>query len=159
VKIGVIADTHLDAPTALLERVVHQHFRDTDIILHAGDIHSLDVLDAFKGKQIYAVAGNCDPEDVREKLPQQALIRLGRFKVGLIHGWGFPFGISRRVASLFDQVDCVVFGHTHWASSRWKNGMLFLNPGTFKGGIFSFWRRSVGLLTLDRRIQSHIIWL
>ena len=45
VKIGVISDTHLDDFDEGIKRSVEEHFRDVDMILHAGDICVPRVLD------------------------------------------------------------------------------------------------------------------
>jgi putative phosphoesterase len=158
-KIGVISDTHLNAPNASLEKVVKDYFKDTDLILHAGDIHSLGVLDAFKGKKFHAVAGNRDRPEVKEKFPAKALITVNGVRIGLTHGWGPPFRLEKRVVSLFEGIHCLVFGHSHRAVNHFRNGILFFNPGAFTGGIFSFWRPSIGLLTINQGIRGEIIWL
>ena len=158
-KIGVISDTHLDAPTPFLEVVVEKYFKDVDLILHAGDICTVKVLDVFKGKKIYAVAGNNDGPDIERRFPGKELIEVKGFKIGLTHGFGFPFGVEKRVATLFEEIDCLVFGHSHWPANHRRDGVLFFNPGTFKGWIFSLCRRSVGLLTVDQDIRGEIIWL
>ena len=59
-KIGVISDTHLNGPNPSLERAIEKYFKDVDLILHAGDLTSMEVLHAFKGKKVIAVAGNND---------------------------------------------------------------------------------------------------
>lgn len=156
-NIGVISDTHLKGPTPSLARVIEVLFKDVDLILHAGDLTSLAVLEAFTGKRIVAVAGNNDPPEVKKRLPVKEVIRIKQRKVGLTHGWGFPIGVERRVSPLFKEVDCLVFGHSHWAANHYKNGILYFNPGSFSGGISSLGRRSVGLLTIDRTIRGKII--
>ena len=158
-KIGVISDTHLDGPSPFLEKVVDQYFKDADLILHAGDIHALNVLDVFKGKTVYAVAGNNDPPEVEERFPAKELIKVKGFRIGLTHGWGPPVGLEKRTASLFEGIHCLVFGHNHWTVNHVKNGVLFFNPGTFKGWIFSRWRRSIGILTVDKDIKGEIFRL
>ena len=50
IKIGVISDTHLSRPTKELEALVTGPFKDAEMILHAGDMTELRVLDAFSGK-------------------------------------------------------------------------------------------------------------
>jgi putative phosphoesterase len=157
VKIGVISDTHLKRPNRSLEKIAGEYFRHVDLILHAGDLTSLQVLEAFKGKEVIAVAGNNDPPEVKEKLPVKEIIPIHHFKIGLTHGWGFPVSPERKLTPLFKGVDCIVFGHSHWAANHRTNGVLYFNPGSFSGGILALWRRSIGLLTIDREIRGHII--
>ncbi len=156
-KIGVISDTHLKGPSPLLKKIAGEYFRDMDLILHAGDLTSLQVLEAFKGKEVIAVAGNNDPPEVKKQLPLKEVISVNHFKIGLTHGWGFPARLERKVTPLFKGVDCIVFGHSHWAANHRTNGILYFNPGSFSDGITSLWRRSIGLLTIDREIRGKII--
>ncbi|UCF56373.1 MAG: metallophosphoesterase family protein [Deltaproteobacteria bacterium] len=158
-KIGIISDTHLKGPSHFLEKIAEEYFRDVDLILHAGDLTALEVLDAFKGKEVIAVAGNSDSPDVKKRLPTKEVVTASHFKIGLTHGWGFPMGLERKVTPLFQGVHCIVFGHSHWATNSIRNGILYFNPGAFLGGISSLWRRSIGLLNVDREIQGEIIRL
>lgn len=156
-KIGVISDTHLRAPTPLLEDAVRRYFLDTDLIIHAGDLVTLDVLDAFKGKKVIAVAGNNDGPEVKRRLPRKEVISAGGFKIGLMHGWGWPMGIGRKVSREFDGVDCIVYGHSHWPNCQRKGGVIYFNPGAFSGGLPFPARRTIGILTIDRHIHGRII--
>lgn len=156
-KIGVISDTHLKKSNPLLENIVERYFKDVDLILHAGDITSMEVLNVFKEKEITAVFGNNDPSEVRKMLPQKEVITVDNFKIGLIHGWGFPMGLKKRVRDSFQGVHCIVYGHSHWAVNIRQNGILYFNPGAFSGGIFSFWPRSIGILTIEKDIRAEII--
>ena len=156
-KIGVISDTHLRGPSRFLEKTVEEHFSDVDLILHAGDLTALEVLSVFKEREVIAVAGNSDSFDVKKRLPVKKVVTANHFRIGLAHGWGFPLGLERKVTPIFRGVNCIVFGHSHWATNRYKNGILYFNPGAFSGGISSLWRRSIGLLKIDRKIQGEII--
>jgi putative phosphoesterase len=158
-KIGVISDTHLKGPSRSLQKIAGEYFRDVDLILHAGDLTSLKVLEAFNGKPVIAVAGNNDPPEVKKKLRVKEVISVNPFKIGLTHGWGFPVRLERKLTPFFEEVDCIVFGHTHCSVNHHANGILYFNPGSFSGGILSLWRRSIGLLTIDREIRGHIIRL
>ena len=156
-KIGVISDTHLKGPSRLLQKIAGEFFQDVDLILHAGDLTTLQVLEAFQGKEVIAVAGNNDSPEVKKKLPMKAVISANHFKIGLTHGWGFPARLEKKVTPFFKGVDCIVFGHSHRAANHRANGILYFNPGSFSDGITSLWKRSVGLLTIDREIRGQII--
>ena len=156
-KIGVISDTHLKGPSPLLEKIMEAYFRDVDLILHAGDLTSLKVLEAFNGKEVIAVAGNNDSPEVKKQLPVKEVISVNHFKIGLTHGWGFPVRLERKLTPFFKGVDCIVFGHSHWAVNHRKKGILYFNPGSFSDGMTSLWRKSIGLLTVDGEIRGKII--
>jgi hypothetical protein len=159
-KIGVISDTHLTSPDPLLRKVVTDFFSDTEMILHAGDIVSMDVLDAFSGHKLVAVAGNQDGSEIRKHLPEKHVLEVQGFRIGLIHGWGPPFGLEKRAATCFADIHCLVYGHSHWPRIRRnRRGVLCFNPGSFSSDFASLWRSSVGILTLDTEIRAEIIRL
>ncbi len=157
-QIGVISDTHLGVPSQELKALLAGPFKGVDAILHAGDLTELAVLEAFAGKNLLAVCGNMDAQPVRQKLPNQRVLRMGKFSIGLVHGWGAPQGIEERIAKEFEKTDCIVYGHTHAASQRERGGVLFFNPGAFDGGRGRS-PRSVGILSLGETISGQIIYL
>lgn len=126
-KIAVVSDTHLREGTNYLRRVSERYFSDAQMVLHAGDLVSRKVLEAFEGKEVRAVRGNMD---VDESLPEKLLIAVEGVRIGLIHGWGMPFGIEAKLLREFYRVDCLVYGHTHFACNHVKDGVLFFNPGS-----------------------------
>lgn len=157
-KIGLISDTHLTEPTEDLKGLIKGPFQDVEMILHAGDITELTVLDAFAGKKILAVCGNMDSSELRQHLPTRRVLEVENFKIGLIHGWGGPRGIEERIAREFEGIDCIVFGHTHTPSQREREGVFFLNPGAFGtgGGPTT---KSVGVLSLGDTLSGEIFYL
>ncbi len=157
IRIGVISDTHLNRPIKELEDLAEGPFKEVDMILHAGDMTELGVLDAFSGKKVIAVCGNMDSSLVRKEFPTHRVVSAASFKIGLIHGWGGPQGIEERIAREFDGVDCIVYGHTHHPSQREREGIFFFNPGAFGGGLGSA-PKSVGVLTLGDAIAAEIIY-
>ena len=158
-KIGVIADTHLKRPDAFLRRAVEEHFDGADLILHAGDMCTLEVLEAFGRRPFKAVAGNRDDRAVKARLPQRLLIEAEGLRIGLIHGWGAPWGIVGRLQGAFEGADAVVFGHTHRVLNQMENGVLYFNPGSFKGGWIAGGVRSLGILEVGDGIRGRIIRL
>lgn len=156
-KIGVISDTHLSEPNERLYRLTKQTFADADVILHAGDLVSLEVLQVFSGKQVLSVHGNMDRREVVARLPVKDILTVGRMRIGLIHGWGAPGGIEERITSRFTDVDAIVYGHTHKAANHRKDGILYFNPGAFSGTFIMGRSRSVGMLTVTDRIEGAII--
>ena len=155
-KIGVISDTHLYNYSLELKRIVDTHFADVDMVIHAGDIVEMEVLDAFLTKKIEAVAGNMDPASVRNHFPVKKIIKVGAFKIGLIHGWGSPVGLENRISNEFTEIDCLVYGHTHYPVNQIINGVLFFNPGSATEKRFTK-RNTVGILEISERIMGKLI--
>jgi len=150
-KIGILSDTHLSKPTEELTQIVQSVFSDVDLILHAGDLVELDILTAVGDKEVIAVHGNMDSPECKRALPEWRILDLGGFRVGLIHGFGAPLGIEKRLLSRFagEPLNVLVFGHTHHPTNRVADGILLFNPGAFAGSWTTLGKRSVGLLMLE----------
>lgn len=173
-KIGVISDTHISAAAnaeyslnrnmntaELLYRNLEPHFRDVKAVIHAGDITDLSVLDVLnRFANVYAVAGNSDSEQIRRKLGEIKIIELKGFRIGLIHGWGsredLPYKVRRRFDD--DDVDCIVFGHSHYPYDRIEENILMFNPGSPTVKRFAD-SRSIGILHIEDRIWGEHILL
>ncbi len=97
VKIGVLSDTHISGFDENLKRIIDENFSDVDMIFHAGDLVELSVLTLFNDKEVRAVYGNMDSPRVKEELPEQLLMEINGFKIGLIHGWGSPKGLKENL--------------------------------------------------------------
>jgi putative phosphoesterase len=156
-KIGIISDTHMTEAGDSLRQVVESCFRDAELILHAGDLTRTAVLEAFGTKKCFAVRGNMDRGRAAKILPRKQILTAGQKRIGLIHGWGSPWGIEERVFHEFSNVHAIVFGHTHKPVCRWKEGVLMFNPGAFSGGLLLKRNRSVGMLFIDEGIRGEHI--
>jgi putative phosphoesterase len=155
-KIGVLSDTHLIEVDFRLREIVGTYFADTDMIIHAGDLISMDVLRYLQSGNLEAVRGNMDYPEVREILPDKKLISAGPFRIGIIHGWGSPYGMEERIQTQFENVHCIVFGHTHNHVNRWKDGVLFFNPGSPTDKRYAK-QNSIGILEIGEEIRGQII--
>jgi putative phosphoesterase len=155
-KIGVISDTHLRVRDERLRKISEDYFGDVEMILHAGDLVDVDILEAFPGKEVRAVYGNMDSDEVRKRLPESLLLEVNGFKVGLIHGWGMPFGLEKKIRKKFGDLDCIVFGHTHHACNKIRDRVLYFNPGSATDRRFTK-QNSVGILEIGDRISGRII--
>lgn len=157
-RIGVVSDTHMNAYDPAFARAIRRIFSGVNMILHAGDITHISVLDCFEEAEVMAVAGNMDQGPSTMDLPSKRIVTAGDKRIGLMHGWGAKQALMERVAGEFagDDVDCIVFGHSHQPTNLVKNGILFFNPGTAMGGRPG---GTVGLLEVDHGIQGSIIKL
>ncbi|PKN52209.1 MAG: hypothetical protein CVU55_07945 [Deltaproteobacteria bacterium HGW-Deltaproteobacteria-13] len=156
IKIGVISDTHLDDYDDKMKKCIAEHFSDVDIILHAGDMVDVRVLEIFGEKEIKAVCGNMDNSSVKEKFPEHSLFEIKGYKFLLIHGWGSSFGIEERISDVFKDVDCIVYGHTHKPVNHKKDNVLYFNPGSAADRYFNS-SRTIGILEIDKDVTGRII--
>ena len=64
-KVGVLSDTHVPTIVSALPPAIYDIFQGVDLILHAGDIVELSVLDDLRAiAPVEAVAGNVDSAEV-----------------------------------------------------------------------------------------------
>ena len=156
IKIGVLSDTHLNGVTPELENIFRRFLDDADLIIHAGDVVSTQVVDYLSKRPFHGVCGNMDPAEVRERLPVKKEFEAGPYRIGIIHGSGSGKGLEDRVVNAFHGVDIIVFGHSHQATNLVREGVLLFNPGTATG--FSYdGRHSIGLLDLGDTIDAEIV--
>jgi hypothetical protein len=157
-KIGVLSDTHIRTMPLELENVLLKHLSDADIILHAGDVVEMEALKIFQSHELYLVTGNMDSGEIKEINPWKRVISVGAFKIGMIHGWGSPSGMEQRIQGEFEDVDCIVFGHTHNPFNRRIGKTLFFNPGSPTDKRFAK-LNSLGVLTVNDVLLGEIIYL
>ena len=132
IRAGVLSDTHLIRPDNHFTEQVRDCFHHCDVIIHAGDLTALKILEAFHDKTVYAVCGNMCDGTVRTHYPKQLLFTLGRFTIGLTHGDRRGQDIEDSLWHLFPEADCMIYGHTHRPVCRHHGKTLFLNPGSFQ---------------------------
>lgn len=159
-RIGVISDTHIPEQAKDLPQNIYGAFRNTDMVIHAGDLTDLIVLDKLKTvcKDIKAVWGNMDPYDVRKKLPEKDIFKIGNYKIAVMHGYGHPNKLVELVAGIFkeESPDLIIFGHSHAALNEKKGDILYFNPGSPTDRIFAPYN-SYGIIEINDKIESKIV--
>jgi putative phosphoesterase len=117
--VGVISDTH-----GLLRSQVFRVFRDVDLILHAGDIGSPEILKNLRSvAPVIAVRGNNDKGAWADRIPERKTTTVGDLRIYLIHD-------LKEIDIDPSGYDAVVTGHSHRPSVERRDGILFLNPGS-----------------------------
>ena len=81
-----------------------------------------------------AVAGNNDGAELLERFGRRKVLAVGGVRLGLVHGdLGLGRSTAERAARAFraDEVDAVLFGHSHIPLlDRLPDGRWRLNPGS-----------------------------
>lgn len=137
-KIGVIADTHMPGSIKELWPQVFRAFEGADCILHAGDLHTLQIVDRLSEiAPTYVAAGNGDVGLSDERLQDTWLIESGDIQIGMIHRFPSPGRksaehLDRYIARHFGDASpqVMVFGHTHMEGIHHVNDLLCINPGS-----------------------------
>ncbi|MBP2046486.1 metallophosphoesterase [Methanobacterium aggregans] len=130
--IGVISDTHIPERASEIPETVFKTFENVDMILHAGDLVSLDVIDALKEiAPMKCVQGNMD-RMYHMELPESEVMEVEGFKIGLNHGEVYPRGDTQQLKYIAMElgVEILITGHTHWSFIKDLGGVLLLNPGS-----------------------------
>ena len=161
--VGVIADTHVPQRLKCLPPSIAQVFDGVALILHAGDINSLRVLDELgRIAPVVAVAGNAD---LWLDLPRSCIVQVEGCRIGLTHGhssWRHylldklrdnlgHYDLARylRYASeAFRDVDVVISGHTHRPHLTYVGQVLLFNPGAVAPDHYTTTGPTVGLLRI-----------
>jgi len=151
IRLGVLSDTHLASVNNDFKRIVKSAFRDVDMIIHAGDMTSVEVLDYLSGWDLRAVRGNMDDFKLKTLLPDKRIEEIEGVRIGIMHGRGGPEGIEEVVLSEFEGVDLIVFGHSHVPLNSAKKGVRLFNPGSPRGGYSH--PGSVGIIEIGEGIS------
>lgn len=130
--IGLISDTHIPHRAKILPQNVIDAFSDVDLILHAGDLTSLRVIEELEQlAPVMAVQGNMDRANGID-LPKAKIIEVEDLKIGVIHGEVYPRADSDQLLYLAKELgaDILVSGHSHQPKIEQRDGVLLLNPGS-----------------------------
>jgi putative phosphoesterase len=118
--VGLISDTHgLLRPEALAA------LRGSQVIIHAGDIGTPEVLDRLREvAPTFAVRGNIDTQAWAAGLPVTEAVEVGPHVLWVLHDIA-QLDLDPRVGFA-----AVVFGHSHKPSVETRDGVLYINPGS-----------------------------
>ena len=128
-RIGLLSDTHGSLPLK-----AYDFFAECDEIWLAGDIGSLEVIDALAHfKPLCAVYGNIDSTEVRMECPEVQIFECEEVKVLMMHIGGYPGHYDRKAVQYIrmEQPNLFVAGHSHILRVMYdeKYKMLYMNPG------------------------------
>lgn len=139
-RVGVLSDTHIPQRGPRLPDTVLRHFEDVELILHAGDLSTLAVVQQLSAyAPVEAVQGNVELQDVVSALPITRTLVVGGCEIGLVHILDDREHYARNARRDFSSARVVIFGHSHLPWLEDANGLLLLNPGS----------------AMDRRRQPH----
>jgi putative phosphoesterase len=148
--VGVISDTH-----GLMRASALDALRGVDLIVHAGDIGSKDVVVALEEiAPVRLVRGNTDVEAWSRTLPATDVVEVGEHKICVVHDLG-TLGLDPEAAG----VSVVVSGHSHKPRQVVQRGVLYFNPGSAGPRRFQL-PIGVGRLVLQgRQVRGELVRL
>jgi hypothetical protein len=120
-RIGVISDTH-----GLLRDEARNRLQGCDLIVHAGDVGNLSVLEELKKiAEVVAVRGNVDNGLRAGDLALTEHVTVEDRQIYVVHNLD-TLDLDPGAAGLH----VVIYGHSHKPAVDWKDGVLYLNPGS-----------------------------
>lgn len=128
----VVSDTHAPRRWREVPAGLADPLERCDVVLHAGDVCTPDVLDTLASfAPLYVVAGNNDGPDVVDwGAPETLELDLAGLRVAMIHDAGPAAGRAARMRRRFPDADLVVFGHSHIPLDAPDGEVHLFNPGS-----------------------------
>lgn len=119
--VGIISDTH-----GLLRPEALETLRGAEVILHAGDVGSEEVLEQLREiAPVVAVRGNVDRSAWAGKLPATAAVEAGMQRIWILHDIA-----SLDINPVAGGFGMVIYGHSHQPALQTKADVIYLNPGS-----------------------------
>ena len=162
-RILIIGDTHITNIRELSE-VIIEAINQADWVIHTGDYARKELIDDLKeskGDKFQGVYGNADPLNVRETVPAKVIIKIQGKKIAITHpATGGSSSITKsKVISEFlgEELDVIIYGHTHEAFIEKYKEILLINPG--RGYIERYSSNPSGsfiILEIDKELTAEI---
>ena len=173
-RIGLVSDTHIPEARAELWPQVFDAFAGSDLILHAGDVHDLRVIDQLERvAPVYVARGDGDDGGGgRPVQPEHPLLRgawtleLAGLSVGITHALPIPempprYTVATALDRLFPECrpDVVVYGDSHVEAIDTVGGVLCVNPGspTYPHNLETQ-LGTIGFLEIEAGVPRASIW-
>ncbi len=133
-RILVISDSH--GRRSRIEEAIEGH-PDIRHIFFLGDcVRDIeDLTYIYTDRSFHVVCGNCDGYSLYKSTE---VITLNSKRILFTHG--HVYSVKSGTERLYEeakrqQVDLVLYGHTHLAKTEYADGIYFVNPGSISSGI------------------------
>jgi len=158
-RIGLISDTHIPNHAKELPDQLKDLFHAVDLILHAGDIYTISVLDELEClAPVLAAEGDDDPlsTSTDRRVKVKHILNIDGVTIWLTHArpWSWPLD-SRETPNV------IVCGHTHTAAlGNLKGDILLVNPGSPTFPQYKLELGTVALLAINSgKAEANIVQL
>jgi len=126
--IGILSDTHIPDAVMALPPQVKSVFRGVDMILHAGDIFTVSVLDELERlAPVLAACGDSDYLETRNdpRVQERQILSVGGVTIWVCHD-----ASPLKTCAVETLPDLIIGGHTHWPAVERRGKQLWINPGS-----------------------------
>jgi putative phosphoesterase len=121
VLVGIISDTH-----GLVRPEAARALKGSELLIHAGDIGNPQVIEQLHEiAPTFVVRGNNDRGAWAADLPVTQVVEVGELLFYVLHEIS-QLDVDPAVAGFA----AVVSGHSHQPSIQFRDGVLYLNPGS-----------------------------
>ena len=158
-RIGLISDTHIPDHAKALPEQLKDVFPAVNLILHAGDIYDISVLDELEHiAPVLAAEGDDDPlsTSTDKRVKVKHILNIDGVTIWLTHArpWIWP-------ADSAETPNIIVCGHTHTAAmENLKGDVLLVNPGSPTFPQYRLEPGTVALLTITAgKAEANILQL
>lgn len=164
-RIGLIADTHLPSTIREPWPEVRDAFAGVDLILHAGDIVGLYVLDWLDEiAPTLAVRGNNDGSEEDPRVKNIQRIEVDGWTIAMTHDLepeDRPLDYLVKWYLEGRGADIIISGHTHYERIEYRDGALMINSGSATHPhVWSTRLGTVGFLDFEGdRVRASVIRL
>jgi uncharacterized protein len=144
-RVGLISDTH-----GQLRPGVFDALQGVDLILHAGDVGSRDIIVELEAiAPVHAVLGNTDLFELWPGAGELVRLEVEGSRIVLVHGHRLGSPTPERLRAEYPDAEIVVYGHTHRQRVDSVGGCLMVNPGAAGPPRFNL-RPAVAVMTLEQ---------
>lgn len=152
-RIGLLSDTHIPLDAEELPPQVKIAFRGVNLILHAGDIYVVRVLDELeKIAPVFAALGDDDGWSIStdKRVTVKHVLECEGLTLWLTHSkpckpWHPGLSEKERERNIYGTADIIIFGHEHQVSVERNDNTLLVNPGS---PTFLHYQRGLGTVAI-----------
>jgi putative phosphoesterase len=154
-RIGLISDTHIPEAAEVLPVQIKEALCHVDLILHAGDIYTISVLNELETlAPVLAAEGDDDYQEVYRdgRVKQKHILKVGGVTIWLIHTRPWSWPRHEKIPEI------LVFGHTHNPTIENYEGILLINPGSPTFPSYKYELGTIAILAIDSgKVDARIV--
>ena len=166
--IGLLSDTHIRISgyrnnlgqlcASAFPSQIKDAFKGVDLILHAGDIYTVPILDELQRiAPVLVSEGDDDPFEIMndKRVKSKHILTVEGVTIGLAHQWEmWSLDGQEKLPAV------IVFGHLHKASLENHGSILWVNPGSPIFPSYQYKPGTVALLNINSgKAEAQIIQL
>jgi putative phosphoesterase len=152
--VGLVSDTH-----GLVRPEIFEALRGVALILHAGDVGGLGILDQLRViAPVRAVYGNTDSPG-EPGLEARLRLEVEGRSIHVSHGHELGGGPTAEKLLARYTADIIVYGHTHKPLVERAGTRLVVNPGAAGPRRFKLQPSVARMMVNAARVDVEIVWL